>query len=96
MGWEHQIAQSIKDSGDRAKNAAIEEGSAYLGTIERTSPLKISIMGGEGMYEGEEEIAQSRLFAEYPASLKKPGTRVIVVPIDSVDIIAVLDIVKGG
>lgn len=95
MGWEHQIAQSIKDSGDRAKNAAIEEGSAYLGTIERTSPLKISIMGGEGMYEGE-EIAQSRLFAEYSASLKKPGTQVIVVPIDSVDTIAVLDIVKGG
>lgn len=96
MGWEHEIAQTIKDSGDTARIAAIEEGSAYLGRIERTSPLKISIMDGEGMYEGEEEIAESRTFSEYSSSLKKAGTTVIVVPIGDVNTIAVLDIVKGG
>ncbi len=95
MGWEHEIAQAIKDTGDNARTAAVEEGSAYLGKIERATPMKISIMDGGGMYEGEEEIIESRTFSEYSSNLKKAGTSVIVVPVGDVNTIAVLDIVKG-
>ena len=46
MGWEHEIAQRIKDSGKMAKEKAVEEASAYIGTIISLSPLKITAMEG--------------------------------------------------
>lgn len=96
MGWEHTIAQAIKDSGDNARQTAVEDASAYIGKIEQLSPLIISLMEGEAMYEGEEEITQSRTFYEYGADKKKVGTEVIVLPVNGIDTIAIIDVVKGG
>lgn len=96
MGWEHVIAGRIKETGKRAREQAVEDASAYIGKIENLNPLKISIMDGEGMYEGNEEIYQSRTFYEYGTDIKKVGTEVIALPIDGIDLIAVIDVVKGG
>lgn len=96
MSWEYDIAEKIKASGQTARQKAVEEASGYIGTIEQLSPLKISIMDGEAYYEGTEEIYQSRTFYEYDASVKKVGEKVIVLPIDGIDLIAVIDLVKGG
>lgn len=96
MGWEHTIAQAIKDSGDKARQSAVEDASAYIGKIEKLSPLVISLMEGEAMYEGKEEITQSRTFYEYGSDVKKVGADVIVMPVNGVDAIAVIDVVKGG
>lgn len=95
MGWEHEIAQMIKSTGDCAKEKAIEDASVSIGTIEQIDPLKISTLGGEGMYEAD-EIFQSRLFSGYSSNIKKKGAQVIVMPIDDLDTIAVLDVIEGG
>ena len=96
MSWEYDIAEKIKTSGRTAREKAVEEASGYIGTIEQLSPLKISIMDGEAYYEGPEEIYQSRTFCEYGSDVKKVGAEVIIVPIDGIDLIAVIDVVKGG
>lgn len=96
MSWEYEIAENIKASGQTAREKAVEEASGYIGTIEQLSPLKISIMEGAAYYEGAEEIYQSRTFYEYGADVKKVGAKVIIVPIDGTDLIAVIDVVKGG
>ena len=95
MGWEHMIAQEIKSSGEKARQSAVEDASAYIGKIEKLSPLIISALDGEAMYEGPEEITQSRTFYEYGSNIKKVGAEVILVPINGLDSIAVIDIVKG-
>ncbi len=94
MGWEHEIAQRIKDSGKMAKEKAVEEASAYIGTIISLSPLKITAMEGSATYEGN-EIIQSRTFRHYQESVKKVGAEVIIFPVGDVNTIAVIDIVGG-
>lgn len=96
MSWEYDIAEKIKASGQTVRQKAVEEASGYIGKIERLSPIKISIMDGEAYYEGTEEIYQSRTFYEYGSDIKKVGAEVIIVPIDGIDLIAVIDVVKGG
>lgn len=93
MGWEHQLAQTIKETGERAKTAAVEDASAFVGIIEQAKPLKISILGGEAMYE-DDEIIQGRTFARLSNDVKKKGVNVIVIPVDNLDTIAVLDVIE--
>lgn len=95
MGWEHEMAQMIKYTGEHAKEKAIEDASVSIGTIEQVNPLKISTLGGEGMYEeDDDEIVQSRTFARLSNDIKKKGAGVIVIPVDSLDTIAVLDVIE--
>lgn len=95
MGWEHEMAQMIKSTGEHAKEKAIEDASVFVGTIEQISPLKISILGGEAMYEAEDdEIVQGRTFAKLSSDIKRKGAQVIVIPVDSLDTIAVLDVIE--
>lgn len=97
MGWEHEMAQMIKSAGEHAKEKAIEDASVSIGTIEQVNPLKISTLGGEGMYEeDDDEIVQSRTFLRLSNDIKKKGAKVIVMPIDDLNTIAVLDVVEGG
>lgn len=94
MAWEYDLAKKMKEDQERARDKAIEEASGFIGKIERASPLKISILGGEVMYE-KNEIFMSRTFKEYSASIRSTGKKVIVVPIDDLNTIAVLDVVEG-
>ncbi len=93
MGWEHEMARMIKSTGEHAKEKAIEDASAFVGIIEQASPLKISILDGEAMYE-DDEIIQGRTFARLSKDVKKKGAGVIVIPVDNLDTIAVLDVVE--
>lgn len=93
MGWEHEMAQMIKYTGEHAKEKAIEDASVSIGTIEQVNPLKISILDGEAMYE-DDEIIQGRTFARLSKDVKKKGAGVIVIPVDNLDTIAVLDVIE--
>ncbi len=94
MGWEHEIAQRIKNSGRAAKEKAVEEASAYIGTIISVSPLKVSMIEGNATYE-EDEIIQSRTFQKYTTATKKEGVEVILLPVGDINTIAIIDIVGG-
>lgn len=93
MSWEYEMAAQMKADAEKAKASAVEDASTFIGKIEQIDPLKITIYDGAFIYE-KEEIFMSRTFARLSKEVVKVGARVLVTPIDSLDTIAVIDVVE--
>ncbi len=88
----HKLAEDIKAFMRKSGNHAVADASGSKGVIESVNPLIITTYEGAIRYEeAEDEIIKSKLFA---GRTKKKGDEVIVVPIESLDMIAVIDLIE--
>lgn len=88
----HKLANTIKGLSGKSKDHAVAEASGSKGVIESVNPLIITTYEGEIRYEeAEDEIIKSKTFA---GRTKKKGDEVIVIPIESLDMIAVIDLIE--
>ena len=110
MSWEYDLAKELKRNTERTRKKAVEEASFYKGKIEKLSPLTVSAMGGELMYEEGENLLVSPQILDYTEeiiferdgitttlkrkNILKKGAAVLLAPVDGADVMAVIDIVK--
>ncbi|MEG0430305.1 MAG: hypothetical protein RSA49_04300 [Anaerovoracaceae bacterium] len=88
----NKLANMLKTQMTKKETSAITIASASIGVIEQINPLKISTYNGQIFYEEEEnEIIKTKLFA---AKEIKLGNKVLVVPVENIETIAVIDIVE--
>lgn len=90
--WNEEIAAAIKENAQSARDKAIGEASGSIGVIEQVSPLIISAMAGQAMYE-DDLIIKTETFAKYTEPKLAKGKEVVIIPIDSATTIAVIDLV---
>lgn len=96
--WDIEVAKKIKEGAQKARDHAVSDASAYLGQIETVSPLKISILDGQAYYEDKEDEILLTDVAKYSLDklgAKAKGLACIVVPVNSLDIVAVIDVMSG-
>lgn len=92
MSEYHKFVNKVKESMGKNERCSMESASASVGKIEAVSPLKISTCDCNFIYEEEEdEILITKQFKD---RTKKAGDTVLVLPVDSLDLIVAVDIIE--
>ena len=90
--WNQVLANRLKKGNEKLHQKAVEEATGFIGILESVDPIKISIMDGLIQYDLE-DIFITRGFDKIPAEEKKAGVKVLVMPLDGLDSVAIVDII---
>ena len=97
--WNKEFANKLKEKINKSQEVAITSASGFVGKIEKVNPLKVSVLNAELIYDNEDIVrtntfkAKQEITAE--ATKLKVGQNVLVLPIDGLDMIAIIDRLEG-
>lgn len=86
--WNYELAKTLKNSSRTARERAISDASAFIGRIKQKSPLIIQV-ADELIYS--EEDGDVIMGYRFKTLTYEVNDAVIVIPVDSLNTIAVID-----
>lgn len=94
--WNYELANKLKGESGKAREKAVSDASAFIGVVKQRMPLIVQIT--EEMIYYDDDIIESYRFHELlrqnnPYTINV-GDKVIVMPVNTLDTIAVID--KAG